>query len=286
MLKRILFTVGLILFIIAAWVLWNMKFGALYSPFQVFRDSRWIFIFTAIAGAAAGIIAGLIKIALRSRKTNPQTVRHTIDAILEHWGTAAGIFILIVSGVQLHYFHGGLPVIKLHFLGIFFTILFGAYFLADFFVSAKYRTLLPGLKDMVNGTIKKYLFRFKFKETGKYLASQKASFLFFAVVGAVILITGIIKLLFFYIKIPFKLLEAATKVHDISAWIFGILLVIHIILAVAQRSNWPLLSSWFNGKTPLDGRAEFKTTGRNRKLPLKIILNQNSSNKTRPFFQE
>jgi cytochrome b subunit of formate dehydrogenase len=260
MIKRILFSVGLIIFIIAAWVLWNMKFGALYSPFQVFRDSRWIFIFAAITGAAAGVIAGLIKIALRSRKTNPQPARHTVDTILEHWGTAAGIFILIVSGIQLHYFHGGLPAIKLHFLGIFFTILFGTYFLADFLVSAKYRRLLPGLKDIIDGTIKKYLFRFKFKETGKYLASQKASFLLFAVAGAVILITGVIKLLFFYIKIPFKLLETATKVHDISALIFGILLVIHILLVIARRSNWPLLSSWFNGKTPRDGRAEIKTT--------------------------
>ena len=259
MIKRILFSVGLIIFIIAAWVLWNMKFGALYSPFQVFRDSRWIFIFAAITGAAAGVIAGLIKIALRSRKTNPQPARHTVDTILEHWGTAAGIFILIVSGIQLHYFHGGLPAIKLHFLGIFFTILFGTYFLADFLVSAKYRRLLPGLKDIIDGTIKKYLFRFKFKETGKYLASQKASFLLFAVAGAVILITGVIKLLFFYIKIPFKLLETATKVHDISALIFGILLVIHILLVIARRSNWPLLSSWFNGKTPRDGRAEIKT---------------------------
>jgi cytochrome b subunit of formate dehydrogenase len=273
MVKRILFSVGLIIFIIAAWVLWNMKFGALYSPFQVFRDSRWIFIFTAIAGAAAGIIAGLIKMALRSKKTN-QTARHTIDTILEHWGTAAGIFILIVSGVQLHYFHGGLPAIKLHFLGIFFTLLFGTYFLADFFVSLKYRTLLPGLKDIIDGTIKKYLFRFKFKETGKYLASQKASFLLFAAAGAVILITGIIKLLFFYIKIPFRLLETATKVHDISAWIFGIVLVIHILLAAARRSNWPLLSSWFNGKNPPDGRAEIKTSGLKAENPVKPTKSQ------------
>ena len=252
MVKRILFSVGLIIFMIAAWVLWNVKFGTLYSPFQVFRDSRWVFIYTAIAGAAAGITAGVVKIAIRARKTNPQPARHTVDTLLEHWGTAAGIFILIVSGIQLHYFHGGLPAIKLHFLGIFFTLLFGTYFLADFVISAKYRTLLPGLKDIINGTIKKYLFRFKFKETGKYMASQKASFLLFAAAGAVILVTGVIKLLFFYIKIPFKLLETATKVHDISALIFGILLVIHILLVVARRSNWPLLSSWFSGKTPLD----------------------------------
>jgi cytochrome b subunit of formate dehydrogenase len=252
MLKRIVLIIGLIAFVIIASVLWYQKFGNLYSQFQVFRDSKWIFIITAIAGALAGIIGGLIKIAAGSGKTNRQPARHSIDSIPEHWGTAVGIFILIVSGVQLHYFHGGLHAIKLHFLGIFFTLLFGTYFLTDFFVLRKYRTLLPRLKDIIDGTIKKYLFRFKFKETGKYLASQKASFLLFAILGAVILITGIIKLLFFYIKISFTLFEMSTKIHDISALLFGLVLIIHILLVVARRHNWPLLSSWFNGK-PADG---------------------------------
>jgi cytochrome b subunit of formate dehydrogenase len=108
---------------------------------------------------------------------------------------------------------------------------------------------VPNLKDIVDGTLKKYLFRFKFKETGKYLASQKASFLLFAIIGVIILVTGVIKLLFFYISIPFKLDEIATKVHDISALLFGIVLVVHILLAVGLHSNWPLLKSWLTGKT-------------------------------------
>jgi cytochrome b subunit of formate dehydrogenase len=167
---------------------------------------------------------------------------------LEHWGTAIGIFILIVSGFQIHY-HAGLPAIKLHFLGILFTLLFGSYFLTDFFVSRKYRVLLPRLKDIIDGTVRKYFFRFKYRENGKYLASQKASFLLFVVLGMIILITGIIKLLFFYITISFRLFEISTRIHDISAILFGLVLVIHILLVIARRHNWPLLLSWFNGKT-------------------------------------
>jgi cytochrome b subunit of formate dehydrogenase len=249
MLRRVLFSIGLIVFLVIASILWYQKFGTLYSQFQLFRDTRWIFLFAFIVGGIAGIIGARIKTALNSRKTQNQPVRHSIDAIMEHWGTAVGIFILIVSGIQIHYYHGGLPAVKLHFLGIFLTLLFGTYFLADFIVSRKFRTLVPNLKDIVDGTLKKYLFRFKFKETGKYLASQKASFLLFAIIGVIILVTGVIKLLFFYISIPFKLDEIATKVHDISALLFGIVLVVHILLAVGLHSNWPLLKSWLTGKT-------------------------------------
>jgi cytochrome b subunit of formate dehydrogenase len=175
-----------------------------------------------------------------------------VDSILEHWGTAAGIFILMVSGLQIHY-HGGLPAIKLHFLGIFLTLLFGSYFLADFFVSKKFKILLPNVKDIVDGTVKKYLLRIKFKETGKYLASQKASFLIFVILGTFIAISGVIKLLFFYTPLPFRLTEIATKVHDISALLFGLVVAVHVLLVIARRANWPLLRSWFNGKIP-EGR--------------------------------
>ena len=259
MLKRVLLIIGMIAFIITASILWDQKFGSLYSPFQVFRDSRLIFIITSIAGATLGIAGAIIKILLSSRKTDLQPERHSIDSILEHWGTAVGIFILIVSGIQIHY-HTGLPAIKLHFLVILITLLFGSYFLADFIVSRKYRTLLPDLKDIIDGTVRKYLFRFKFKETGKYMASQKASFLLFVILGTIILITGVIKLLFFYITISFSLFKTATKIHDISAYLFIGVLAVHILLVIARRTNRPLLLSWFNGKTPEGNETQTKTT--------------------------
>ena len=169
--------------------------------------------------------------------------------MMEHWGTAIGIFILIVSGFQIHD-RGGLSAIKLHFLGLFFTLLFGSYFLADFFVSKKYDTLLPNMKDIVDGTIKKYLLRLKSKETGKYLSSQKSSFLAFAILGGLIFISGVIKLIPFYGHIPFQILKIATSIHDVSALLFVLILAVHILLVIAHRANWPLLRSWFNGKTP------------------------------------
>ena len=244
MLKRVLFSIGMITFISIVSILWTHKLGI-----NLFRETRWIFIAAFLVGLIAGIIGGMIKLRLRSRINNTNISRHTLDAIMEHWGTAIGLFIMIVSGYQIHE-HGGPNAIKLHFLGLLLTLLFGSYFLADFIVSRKYATLFPNIKDIVDGTIKKYLFRFKSKETGKYLSSQKSSFLLFSILGGLIFVSGVIKLLPFYTHISFRITKIATTIHDVSAWGFVAILVIHILLVFCERANWPLLRSWFTGKTP------------------------------------
>ena len=244
MLKRILFTIGLIVFISIASVWWTHNLGI-----NLFRETRWIFIATFLVGLIAGAIGGIIKLRFRSREININTTRHTIDSIMEHWGTAIALFIMIVSGYQIHE-HGGLNAIKLHFLGLFLTLLFGSYFLADFFISKKYITLFPNIKDIIDGTIKKYLYRLKSKESGKYLSSQKSSFLLFAILGGLIFVSGIIKLLPFYIHFPFRIVKIATTIHDVSAWGFVAILVIHILLVIVWPAYRPLLGSWFTGRTP------------------------------------
>ena len=198
MLKRVLFTLGLIVFIAIVSILWTINL-----EINLFQETRWIFIAAFVVGIIAGIIGARIKQSLRSRAVNKTPERHTLDSIMEHWGTAIGIFIMIVSGYQIRE-HGGLNAIKLHFLGLFLTLLFGSYFLADFFVSRKYATLFPNIKDIVDGTIKKYIFRLKSKETGKYLSSQKSSFLLFVILGGLIFVSGVIKLLPFYTHISFR----------------------------------------------------------------------------------
>ena len=242
--KRLLFTGILAAFIVVAGILWTHSLAN-----YLFRATRWIFIVTFAAGLTAGVIGSLLKQSRRSKPTTHAATRHSLVAFMEHWGTAAGIVIMIVSGYQIHN-RGGLPAIRLHFLGLFLTLLFGGYFTADFFISKKYRELFPNIKDIIDGTIKKYLLRIKSKETGKYLSSQKASFLLFGIIGGVILITGIIKLIPFYGSIPFSLLKSATTIHDIAAWALAVLLAVHILLAIVWGAYRPLLLSWFNGRDP------------------------------------
>ena len=242
--KRVLFTIGMIAFIAIVSIWWTHNLGI-----NLFRETRWIFIATFVVGIIAGTIGARIKQSRRSRASNQPPERHTLDSIMEHWGTAVGIFILIISGYQIHE-HGGPNAIKLHFLGLFWTLLFGSYFLADFIMSRKYFTLFPNIKDIVDGTIKKYLFHLKSKETGKYLSSQKSSFLVFVILGSLIFVSGVIKLLRFYISISNRITKIATTIHDVSAWGFVAILVIHILLVIVWPAYRPLLRSWLTGKTP------------------------------------
>jgi len=241
-LKRVLFSLGLIVFIVIISILWTINL-----KINLFQETRWIFIITFAVGTIAGIIGAGIKLRAKITYENPE--RHSLDSIMEHWGTAIGIFTLIVSGYQIREY-GGPNALKLHFLGLFFTLLFGSYFLADFLVSRKYATLFPNIKDIVDGTIKKYIFRVKLKETGKYLSSQKSSFLVFAILGGLIFISGVIKLLRFYISISYRIIKIATTIHDVSALLFVAVLVIHILLVIVWPAYRPLLGSWFTGKQP------------------------------------
>jgi cytochrome b subunit of formate dehydrogenase len=258
-LKRVLFTIGMIVFIAIVSVWWTINLKS-----NLFQETRWIFIAAFVVGIIAGTIGARIKQLRRLKAVNQPSERHTLDSIMEHWGTAVGIFILIISGYQIHV-HGGVTSIKLHYLGLFFTLLFGSYFLADYFVSRKYVSLFPNIKDIVDGTIKKYILRLKSKEAGKYLSSQKSSFLVFVILGGLIFISGVIKLLRFYISISYRITKIATTIHDVSAWGFVVILVIHILLVVSWSAYRPLLRSWFTGKTSerqQDSKSEDKETNK------------------------
>jgi hypothetical protein len=122
MLKRVIFIVGLIAVILTVSLLWTYKLGSFIG-----RSTYWIYIAAFAGSITAGIIAGIIKRIRRLNRINTAPHRHLIDSIMEHWGTAVGILILIISGYRIHT-GGGLNAIKLHFLGLFLTLLFGGYF--------------------------------------------------------------------------------------------------------------------------------------------------------------
>jgi cytochrome b subunit of formate dehydrogenase len=203
-----------------------------------------------VLSAALGLFAGILGILLKRPKKLPdqETIekRHTLGSFLQHWGSALGIFVLIISGFETKA-DPSLFSSNLHFSGLLFTLLFGCYFLADFIGLKKYQELLPDVKDIVDGTIRKYIFRKKWTDTGKYKASQKSGFLAFAVLGGEVLLSGIIKTLALRTNINSDLLNTATLVHDVSGQLLVLLTVVHIILAFSSRTNIRLLASWFTG---------------------------------------
>ena len=136
---------------------------------------------------------------------------------------------------------------NLHFLGLFFTSFFGGYFLADFFVSRKHEVLLPDARDVLHGTIGKYVLGLEWGERGKYLSSQKSAFLVFALIGSEVVITGAAKLAAFFWNIPPEVVDILTSIHDIAGLLFVLMLLVHVSLVIIVRSHRPLLRSWLTG---------------------------------------
>ncbi len=253
MYKRILFS--LIVYII---VVVLSIFLVQSAQSNLFLSSSWILLVAIVVGLVMGVRDGVRQGKHRAIIIDGQVQRHTIGSVMEHWGAAVGIFLLIASGRMLGFVfahtqsEGGIYPKNLHFLGLFYTLIFGCYFLGRFITSKEAREIIPGTKDVINGTIRKYLFRFKWKDAGRYLASQKSAFLAFAVIGAGVLITGAIKVFAGIWPVSSRTLEGATHAHDIFAILFMVLLIIHILFVIVVPSHWRLLASWFTGKMSED----------------------------------
>jgi hypothetical protein len=156
--------------------------------------------------------------------------------------------ILIISGFFIEASYKRIFSMNLHFLGLITAFGFGTYFLVLFFIFQKYGYLLPGIADIINGTIKKYLFRTPWKDTGKYLSSQKTSFLVFSILGIGLILTGAVKLCAYYFSVPLQINHFTTSLHDYLARLFVLILIIHILFVLMIRSNRSLLISFFTGK--------------------------------------
>jgi cytochrome b subunit of formate dehydrogenase len=66
--------------------------------------------------------------------------------------------------------------------------------------------------------------------------------------GIIISSTGAIKLAAYYYSVALQLTHIATQIHDISARLFVLVLIIHILIAVIVSSNRRLLASFFINK--------------------------------------
>jgi len=244
MLKRVLLFLVLYLIVLALSILW---IGNISS--YLFLKIPWFLALAVFLGLLAGVLKAKLKDTTGVAAPVGWVKRHNSGSFLEHWGTVFGLFLLVISGYLLHA-KASLFMTNFHFLGLFFTLLFGCYFLADFFASRKYNDLLPSQTDIVEGTIKKYLFRAKWNDAGKYIASQKSAFLAFLTLGIGISITGFVKLAGILWRIPVEVIKISTVIHDIAALLFVLMVIVHILLVVSVRLHRRLFRSWFTGIIP------------------------------------
>ncbi len=252
MAKKTLITSGLYLIVIALTVTLVM------NAHGVLFHTAWAGLIAAVVvGVAAGVIRARLKLKRQAVAADGNLPRHTVGSFLEHWGTGAGIIILMVSGTMLasgskagfifvpEFAVFRITALNLHYLGVFFTLLFGCFFLLDFLVSGGYKELIPRPAEIWNGVFKRFLLRKKWDDKGKYEVTQKLSFLAFAIIGVIILATGLAKIAYFIFPIP---LNRTAGAHDIAGELLVLLLIVHILFVSAFPSHWRLFLSWFTGK--------------------------------------
>jgi cytochrome b subunit of formate dehydrogenase len=244
----------IVIFILIAVITIGIIFAA-YPNSLLLSKIPWLLIVSAITG----IILGILRVRFKRKAVieNGKVFRHGIGAFIQHWLTALGIFLLIISGFIIGFLFfpniadtpkSVLFPLNLHFIGLNITLFGGLYFLTDYLLSRRLSVLIPNIKEILQGTIGKYLLRKKWEHETKYLASQKSAFLLFAVLGGVQLITGSIKIMGHFYNIPSSTLAITTAIHDIFSLLFIIMLVIHISFALLLSSHRILLKSWFTDK--------------------------------------
>lgn len=247
--KRLIIILAAMIFIVAGIVV-----SIIYNKLLVDKFS-WLLILSAVTGIILSVFNRI-----KAKQTvfdNGQIIRHKVSGFISHWITALGIITLLITGFIIgflffpHLANTPASVIlplNIHFLGILIATFGGFYFLAGYLLSKKISTLLPSIKDITQGTIKKYLFKQKYKNESKYLSSQKSAFLVFSLLGGMLFISGIIKVAAHSWKMPSMFLAITTQVHDVFALLFFIMLLVHIIMALLLANHRVLLKSWFNGK--------------------------------------
>lgn len=247
--KRFIVILAAIIFIMAGVII-----SLIYNKLLV-DEFSWLLIVSALIGIILAVFHRI-----KTKETlidNGQIIRHKISGFISHWITALGILTLLVTGFVIgflffpHFVNTPASVLlplNIHFWGIVIAIFGGFYFLSEYLLSRKFSIILPSIRDITQGTIKKYLFKQKYKNEGKYLSSQKSAFFAFALLGGILFISGTIKVVAHSWEMPSIVLAITTQIHDIFALLFFIMLLIHVIMALLLANHRILLKSWFTGK--------------------------------------
>ena len=195
-------------------------------------------------------------------------VRHSAVELIEHWVLALSGFLLLFSGF------GELPMYKRYMV----TEIPGFSWAGDFYVNLKihylaaivfigvivfhfvyhgwlgHRGLLPKKGDLGNSlkTILSFLGIGEEPKADKYLPEQRLAYFYLGIVGAILVVTGVIKVLKNLPTVYFSpgVITAATLIHTFAT-IFFLLGVLAHLAALILKVNRPMVKPIFTGKMDL-----------------------------------
>ncbi len=205
------------------------------------------------------------EIILHDRKL---VVRHSSVELIEHWVLAVSGLLLLFSGF------GELPMYKRYMV----TEIPGLSWAGDFYVNLKihylaaivflgvivfhliyhgwlgHRGLLPKRGDVGNSvrTILSFVGIGEEPKADKYLPEQRLAYIYLGAIGAVLMVTGVIKVLKNLSSVYFSpgVITAVTLIHTFGT-IFFLLGVLAHLAALVLKVNRPMVKPIFTGKMDL-----------------------------------
>lgn len=200
---------------------------------------------------------------------NKKIVRHCATTRINHWTVTVSIFLLIFTGigqmpVYKRYFVDQLPglawssnysiTLVVHYLAAI-ALIFAAIYHVVYFGIRKEFHLLPRRGDIKESfeIIKAMLTKSKVPPCHKYLAEQRLAFVYIAAMIALLIFTGIIKVLKNLPSITFSdgFLFWTTMLHNVGTVLIIIGIAAHLG-AFIFKENRALLPSIFTGKVDLE----------------------------------
>ncbi len=236
----------------------------------------------AALGIGFGVWQG--KLSLRQPKSSPNwpfVIRHDFGTVLSHWINAIGFVGGIITGaIVLRWLQRPdemRGVFAIHYVAASMVVFGISSHLSQHAVTGGTGLLPRTFKDVREGLgeLVEYAgifgpagaaFRVKlpkiiretFSETfrsfgltppkklGKYLPAEKSfSYVPWAIIVAVMIVTGLIKSFRYLYPIPPTFIASVTSVHDLFAYLSLGMLVIHLAAVSLAPRNWPLLGSMF-----------------------------------------
>ncbi len=236
----------------------------------------------AALGIGFGVWQG--KLSLRQPKSSPNSpfvIRHDFGTVVSHWINALGFIGAMITGaIVLRWLQRPVElrgVFAIHYVTASMIVFALSSHLSQHAVTGGMGLLPRAFKDVREGLgeLVEYAgifgpagaaFRIKLpkviretfaetfrsfgiappKKLGKYLPAEKSfSFVPWAIIVTVMVVTGLIKSFRYLYPIPPTFIASVTSVHDLFAYISVAMLVIHLAAVSLAPRNWPLLGSMF-----------------------------------------
>lgn len=222
----------------------------------------------------------------KSSPSSPSVIRHDWGSVIAHWTTTAGFSLGTITGFMvlrwLPYPTDVRFIFAVHYIGSGLVIFGVAGHLAQQAIAggsgliprrfsdimeamgvlteyagfygphgAAFRLNLPkGLRQTFAQTFRSFGIRPP-KQLGKYLPAEKVlSYVPWAIVVGVMVVTGLIKSLRFLYPIPPTFIATMTTLHDLSAYASVAMFVVHLAALLLVPHHWPLVISMFTTLIP------------------------------------